>query len=256
MAPQYDDFTARIAELESELARDPSPRVFAPLAEAYRLSGRLNNALETARLGIEAHPDHVGIRVVLARAILDSEGREKALSAYGDVLTLDAGNLEAQAYRDSAPEAVEAPVASAATERPIRENETAVAPPEDEAVTAPPEDDAVTVPPGDDAVTAPPDEAPPSAPEETARSGRRSGAGSLSEELAHLADLFLPVNTNSDGPSLGPTSIATLTLAEIYSRQGLYGKAAEICERILERDPDNEGAKTALDEYRKYPASV
>ena len=49
MAPQYDDFTARIAELESELARDPSPRIFAPLAEAYRLSGRLDNALETAR---------------------------------------------------------------------------------------------------------------------------------------------------------------------------------------------------------------
>ena len=238
MAPQYDDFTTRIAELESELARDPSPRVFAPLAEAYRLSGRLDDALETARLGIEAHPDHVGIRVVLARAVLDSQGRERALSAYGDVLTLDAGNLEAQAYRDSAPEPVEAPVASAATERPVEENETTVAPPEDEAVTAPP------------------DEAPPSPPEEMARSGRRSGAGSLSEELAHLADLFLPVNTSSEGPSLGPTSIATLTLAEIYSRQGLYGKAAEVCERILERDPDNEGAKSALDEYRKHPASV
>ena len=238
MAPQYDDFTTRIAELESELARDPSPRVFAPLAEAYRLSGRLDDALETARLGIEAHPDHVGIRVVLARAVLDSQGRERALSAYGDVLTLDAGNLEAQAYRDSAPEPVEAPVASAATERPVEENETTVAPPEDEAVTAPP------------------DEAPPSPPEEMARSGRRSGAGSLSEELAHLADLFLPVNTSSEGPLLGPTSIATLTLAEIYSRQGLYGKAAEVCERILERDPDNEGAKSALDEYRKHPASV
>jgi tetratricopeptide (TPR) repeat protein len=78
----------------------------------------------------------------------------------------------------------------------------------------------------------------------------------LSEELAHLADLFLPVDTSSEGPSLGPSSIATLTLAEIYSRQGLYGKAAEVCERILERDPDNEGAKSALDEYRKHPASV
>jgi tetratricopeptide (TPR) repeat protein len=213
MAPQHDDFSTRITELESELARDPSPRVFAPLAEAYRLSGQLENALETAGRGIEAHPDHVGIRIVLARAIVDSQGREKALSAYGDVLKLDSGNLEAQAYRDSAPEPAEA-------------------------------------------MEAPHDDAPPSAPEEMAQSGRRPGAGSLSEELAHLADLFLPVDTNSDGPSLGPASIATLTLAEIYSRQGLYGKAAEVCERILERDPDNEGAKSALDEYRKHPASV
>ncbi len=229
MAPQYDDFTARIAELESELARDPSPRIFAPLAEAYRLSGRLDNALETARRGIEAHPDHVGIRIVLARTIVDSQGRERALSAYGDVLTLDSGNLEAQAYLDSEPEPVEAPVESAST----------VDPPAEDGATA-----------------APPDEAPPTAPEETTRSGPRPGAGSLSEELAHLADLFLPVDTSSDGPSLGPSSIATLTLAEIYSRQGLYGKAAEVCERILEREPDNEGAKSALDEYRKHPASV
>ena len=229
MAPQYDDFTARIAELESELGRDPSPRIFAPLTEAYRLSGRLDNALETARRGIEAHPDHVGIRIVLARTIVDSQGRERALSAYGDVLTLDSGNLEAQAYLDSEPEPVEAPVESAST---------------------------VDAPAEDGATAAPPDEAPPNAPEETARSGRRPGAGSLSEELAHLADLFLPVDTSSEGPSLGPSSIATLTLAEIYSRQGLYGKAAEVCERILERDPGNEGAKSALDEYRKHPASV
>ncbi len=229
MAPQYDDFTARIAELESELARDPSPRIFAPLAEAYRLSGRLDNALETARCGIEAHPDHVGIRIVLARTIVDSQGRESALSAYGDVLALDSGNPEAQAYLDSEPEPVEAPVESASK----------VEPPAEDGATA-----------------APPDEAPPTAPEETTRSERRPGAGSLSEELAHLADLFLPVDTSSDAPSLGPSSIATLTLAEIYSRQGLYGKAAEVCERILERDPDNEGAKSALDEYRKHPASV
>ncbi len=238
MAPQYDDFTTRIAELESELARDPSPRIFAPLAEAYRLSGRLDDALETARLGIEAHPDHVAIHIVLARAILDSEGREQALSAYEDVLTLDSGNLEARAYRDSAPEPVEAPVESAVTEHPVAEAAGMVAPTEDE-VTAGQHDDA-----------------PATAPEENAQPGRRGGAGSLSEELAHLADLFLPVDTNSDGPSLGPASIATLTLAEIYSRQGLYGKAVEVCERILERDPDNEGARSALDEYRKHPASV
>jgi len=219
MSPQSDDFTGRIAELESELARDPSPRVFAPLAEAYRLCGQLDSALRTARRGVEAHPGHVGIRVVLARTIVDSEGREGALSAYGDVLTLDSDNLEARAYLDSMPEPAEEPVEGTA-----------------------PEDT--------------PNEAAPAAPEKTDESGLRPGAGSLSEELANLADLFVPTDTNSDGPSLRPASIATLTLAEIYSRQGLYGKAADVCERILERDPDNERAKAALEEYRKHPASV
>ena len=219
MTPQSDDFTARIAELESELARDPSPRIFAPLAEAYRLSGQLDSALETARRGVEAHPDHVGIRIVLARAIVDSEGRERALAVYGDVLTLDSGNLEARAYLDAVREPADAPAEGATR--------------------------------GDAA-----HEAPPPAAEDTALYGRRPGAGSLSEELAHLADLFVPAETNSDEPSLGPSSIATLTLAEIYSRQGLYGKAAEVCERILERDPDNVRAKSALEEYRSHPASV
>ncbi len=222
MAPHSDDFTARIAELESELARDPSPRIFAPLAEAHRLSGRLDSALEIARRGVEAHPDHVGIRIVLARAVADSVEGESALSAYRDVLTLDSDNLEARAYVDSVPERTEAP------EAPVED-----VPRTDSA-------DETPVPDHDDSVAA----------------CRRPGAGSLSEELAHLADLFLPVQTDADGPSLGPSSIATLTLAEIYSRQGLYGKAAEVCERILERDPDNEKARAALSEYRRHPATV
>jgi len=219
MAPHSDDFATRIAELESELARDPSPRIFAPLAEAHRLAGRFDTALEIARRGIEAHPDHVGIRIVLARAVVDSGDGEGALSAYGDVLTLDSANLEAQAYVDSEPERAESPVEDA------------------------PRTDA-------------PDKTPAPDRDDLSATCRRPGAGSLSEELAHLADLFMPIATDADGPSLGPSSIATLTLAEIYSRQGLYGKAAEVCERILEREPDNERAKSALSEYRRHPATV
>ena len=219
MAPQYHDFAARIAELESELARDRSPKIFAPLAEAYRLSGQLERALETASLGIEAHPDHMGIRIVLARARADLQGREGGLPAYEHVLVLDPESLEARAYIDSVPEL---PEASAE----------------------------------DEGTSTLPDEAQPSPPEDIEQSARRPGAGSLSEELAHLADLFMPADTNSGGPSLGPSSIATLTLAEIYSRQGLHDKAAEVCERILEREPDNERARSALEEHRRNPASV
>ena len=219
MAPHSDDFTARITELESELARDASPRIFAPLAEAHRLAGRLDTALEIARRGIEAHPNHVGIRIVLARVVVDSGDGESALSAYMDVLTLDSANLEAQEYVDSEPARAEPPVEDV------------------------PRTDAPARTPALDR-------------DGLSAACRRPGAGSLSEELAHLADLFMPIDTDAEGPSLGPSSIATLTLAEIYSRQGLYGKAAEVCERILEREPDNERAKSALSEYRRHPATV
>ncbi|MFH1690151.1 MAG: tetratricopeptide repeat protein [Candidatus Eisenbacteria bacterium] len=219
MAPLSVDFTDRIGELESELAHEPSPGVFAPLAEAYRLSGRIDSALETARRGVEAYPDHLGIRIVLARAIAVSEGRAEALRAYEDVLARDARNLEARAFVEAAAEVVETPV-----------QEEAHVPP-------------------NDGMWSP-------ALEGGAEPGYRTGTSSLSEELAHLADLFVPAGTDSDTPSLGPSSIATLTLAEIYSRQGLYGKAAEVCERILEREPDNERARSALEEYRRHPATV
>ena len=219
MAPHSDDFSARIAELESELARSPSARIFAPLAEAHRLAGRFDTALEIARRGIETYADHVGIRIVLARAVVDSGDGESALSAYRDVLKLDSAKLEARAYVDSeparaAPLVDDVPYTDAPAKTPALDHEDLPVP------------------------------------------CHRPGAASLSEELAHLADLFMPIDTDGDGPSLGPGSIATLTLAEIYSRQGLYGKAAEVCERILEREPDNERAKSALSEYRSHPATV
>ena len=219
MAPHSDDFTDRIGQLESELARDPAPGVFAPLAEAYRLSGRFESALHTAKRGVEAHPEHLGIRIVLARALADSGGQEEAALAYREVLARDADNLEARAFIDAAEAARRTASCGAASADPV-------------SVTGSTEG------------------------EESPDAVHQSRAGTLSEELAHLADLFAPVSQDSDSPSLGPASIATLTLAEIYSRQGLHGKAAEVCERILEREPDNERARSALEEYRTHPASV
>ncbi|HYW68320.1 MAG TPA: tetratricopeptide repeat protein [bacterium] len=218
MAPHSDDLNTRIEQLESQLDRDPAPGIFAPLVEAYRLSGRLENALETARRGLDAHPGHLAIRVVLARAVADSEGGPAAADAYREVLERDPGNLEARAFIDSTVRTVRSPLQAEG------EHEAG---------------GGVTAVPGEG-----------EAPEPGPR------AGSLSQELAHLADLFVPSQPGSDRQSLEPASIATLTLAEIYSRQGLHGKAAEVCERILEREPDNERAREALEDYRKHPASV
>ena len=98
MTRDTDDLSGRIGVLESELAEHPSPRAFAPLAEAYRLVGRLEEALRTARAGAEAHPEHVGILVVLARALSDADDREGAKWTYGKILELDPANVEAQAF--------------------------------------------------------------------------------------------------------------------------------------------------------------
>ena len=77
------EITSDIERYNKLLQRDPDSRVFAPLAEAYRKAGRLEEALETARGGVARHPAYASGRVALARAQL-------SLSQYDEA----AGELE------------------------------------------------------------------------------------------------------------------------------------------------------------------
>jgi len=235
-APHEQDWLeARIGEFEAALVEEPTPKSFAPLAEAYRLAGRVEEAVRTAQRGADVHPDHVGIRIVLARALADAGDRDRALSAYREVLDRDPENLEARSWMESVPQPETEPLDPERSE-----SESSVPQPSEPAPTGPR-----------------PTEPEPAEPGETVPE-LGVAAGTLSEELAHLADLFMPSAgpPGHDGPELGPESIATLTLAEIYSRQGLPEKAAEVCERILARDPGNEKARAALVEYQNRLAAV
>jgi tetratricopeptide (TPR) repeat protein len=211
MTPDTTFMAEAIQSLETALSISGSARDFAPLAEAYRLAGRLDEALRTAERGVASFPSHVGIRVVMARTLTDLNDFDGAHEAYARVLQLDPGNLEAMSFIG-----------------PLTENESAAADSGAEQETAGPAE-----------------------PEDAAGS-------LLSEELAHLDELFvspfqLDEPYDEESKSL---SIATLTLAEIYSRQGLMEEAARVCEAILARQPDNEEARRALDVYQSQPSSV
>jgi len=89
-----------------------------------------------------------------------------------------------------------------------------------------------------------------------AAAARPETPGSLSEELAHLSELFC----SRPGTAFGErgaefSGIATLTLAEIYARQGLPQRAVEVCETILEKRPEDAAARTRLEEYRRSLAA-
>jgi len=60
-----------IRRYERELAEDPQSRAFAPLAEAHRKAGHLEEAIRVARAGLEAHPGYSGGLVVLGRALYE-----------------------------------------------------------------------------------------------------------------------------------------------------------------------------------------
>jgi tetratricopeptide (TPR) repeat protein len=208
MALDGDDLIVAQGALEGALSRGESARALAPLAEAQRLRGEADEAIRTAERGIAAFPDHVGMRIVLARALADAGRGDEADRAYRDVLERDPENLEARAHL--APTEPRVPgagdLAGRTTGEPVGE------------------------PPTD----------------------------GLSEGLSDLAGLFsarrpLEEHPDRDDPLSG---IATLTLAEIYARQGLFARAVEVCERILERSPDDERAQSKLEEYRRELATA
>jgi len=69
----YDHHPPYFREYLRRFREDPTSRVFAPLAEAYRRLGRVDEAIEICREGLEHHPDFQGGRVALAKCYLDKK---------------------------------------------------------------------------------------------------------------------------------------------------------------------------------------
>ena len=62
-----------IYEYLRKFQQDPTSRIFAPLAEAYRKAGLVDEAIDIAREGLRVHPQFIGGRVALARALFDKQ---------------------------------------------------------------------------------------------------------------------------------------------------------------------------------------
>ena len=75
---------------------DPTSRVFAPLAEAYRKAGLIDEAIEIAREGLRVHPNFVGGRVALARALFEKRKYDEVVEELSIVVREVPDNLVAQ----------------------------------------------------------------------------------------------------------------------------------------------------------------
>lgn len=75
---------------------DPTSRVFAPLAEAYRKAGLIDEAIEIAREGLKIHPHFVGGRVALARALFDKKLYNEVVDELNPIVLDVPDNLVAQ----------------------------------------------------------------------------------------------------------------------------------------------------------------
>ena len=80
---------ARIRDLKRRLELDPGSRLFVTLAEEYRKSGLVAEALSTLQKGLLAHPTYLSAQVALGRAYLEAGQITEAIATFNKVLSND-----------------------------------------------------------------------------------------------------------------------------------------------------------------------
>ncbi len=86
-------YTSEIEKLERRYAENPKGRNFAPLADAYRKGGQLDQAIELCKSGLERHPDYVSAHIVYGRCLIDLKDDGGAQQVFNKVLELDQENV-------------------------------------------------------------------------------------------------------------------------------------------------------------------
>src|SRR5262245_61347729 len=84
---------SEIEKLEARYAENPDGRYFAPLADAYRKAGRVDDALQLVDQGLTKHPEYLSAHIVRGRCYLDKKDDPAALAAFQRVLDLDTENI-------------------------------------------------------------------------------------------------------------------------------------------------------------------
>ncbi len=92
----YDNFPPYFREYLRRYQEDPTSRVFAPLAEAYRRLGRVDEAIDICKEGLNHHPDFHGGRVTLAKCLIDKRRLPEARVELERVIQFVPENLLAQ----------------------------------------------------------------------------------------------------------------------------------------------------------------
>ncbi|MCB0348851.1 MAG: tetratricopeptide repeat protein [Bdellovibrionales bacterium] len=75
---------------------DPKSKVFAPLAEAYRKMGMIEEALRVAKEGVSHHPHFPSGRVALAKVLLDKKQLDMAVEHLQHAVDISPENVLAQ----------------------------------------------------------------------------------------------------------------------------------------------------------------
>jgi tetratricopeptide (TPR) repeat protein len=90
MARDVSSFVERYQQLYE---RDPDSKVFAPLAEAYRRMGLIDEAIDLAEKGVKRHPHFASGRVALGKCFVQKKEYDKAVEHLKTAVDLSPENL-------------------------------------------------------------------------------------------------------------------------------------------------------------------
>lgn len=286
---------AEIAKLEALHAENPQGRIFTHLAEAYRKDGQLELARDVLVEGIQRHPDYSSAHVVLARVLADIGEEDGAVSEFRRVLELDPHNLVAlRRLADMARAAGRDEEALDYYHRlldvePSDEDAREIVAAIQRGETAPADED-VFLAPGEEVSLAQDEEVPlaqveggwsldtdeggPEAAPFAGDEGELEAAAPEPEESAPwvlgddldaqepLGEPEWEIPAQEEEPAPPPvtaedaeTGVMTETIAQVYARQGLYDRAAEVYRQLVRIRPDDEALRTRLEEMEALAAA-
>lgn len=93
--PDQNPFSPKIEDLKARVRLDPKSRLFLPLAEELRKSGRPDEAEAVLRSGLEHHSSYLSAWISLGRCLIERGARREATTALMNALSIDPGNVVA-----------------------------------------------------------------------------------------------------------------------------------------------------------------
>jgi tetratricopeptide (TPR) repeat protein len=196
---EKDSITSEINDLKKKLVESPDSLVFAPLADAYRKQGSLEEALQICKKGLEKHPAYTSARVVLGRIYQEKGKIEDAAAEFKKVLESDSDNLMAHSLLGSIF---------------MKKNDYQAAIEEYQKILTLNPDDEETQSSLKQAI-------------ELAAGDQKSNKSSKKE------------SGPADKKNVAKESTATITIADLYLKQGHFDKAIEVYQELLAHDPQN-----------------
>jgi len=245
MAADITKINLELEALFRKYESAPDSFVFAPLADAYRKAGMLEEAVEICRKGVRRHPGYPSGHVVEGKCHFDTGDLDLADEAFNNVLKLDSNNLVALKFLGMI-QAGHGDLRLAAEYF----KHILVLDPENREIKSMLEDvRAVDVYRGESAgetTVEPADTDDSPAADDVPLSDDRGGDDSWRDDSD---DDSFEGSTIQLGQDDGMSDeLATTTLADIYAAQGYYDKAGRIYREVLRRQPDNAVIRKKLEE--------